>query len=100
MREFRRGRRRLLVWAVGLALAGSVQGQESPKRQTDEPLVLHMRVRHAYRSTGRLGQGHIRRHGQECSVAAHADGHHHLRHVEPALVPGGHRAESVSWPRR
>ena len=50
MRERGRGRRRLLVWAVGLALAGSVQGQESPKRQTDEPLVLHMPRARAYRS--------------------------------------------------
>ena len=95
MPKFWRGGRGLAIGVAGLALALAAQAQEWQSEKAQEPLVLHARVREPGKA-GTAGSFVVKE--KILRVEARANGHHHLRHVEPALVPGGDPAGRRAGP--
>ena len=95
MPKYWRGSGGLAVWVSGLALALAAQAQET---HVAEELKSHSFCTPGCGNPDRQGRGLVRRQGEGPRVEARADGHHHLRHVEPALVSGGDAAGRRAGP--
>ncbi len=86
MRLTWRGPCSAFVWIGGLLVAVAAQAQEKDAGAARALGIAHPNAR--ARGQRRRREERVCRHGKSRSVGPRAHGAHHLRHVEPALVPG------------
>ena len=75
-------------WAAGLALGLAAEAQDKSSSPSPEPLTLHARVRELASPAKDSSARSFVVKEKVLQWEPGADGDHHLRHVEPALVPG------------